>query len=45
MSRANSPMFTRRGFMLTSAMLAGGTALGGLSRAASAQAKEMDMWY
>ena len=26
-------------------MLAGGTALGGLSRGASAQAKEMDFWY
>lgn len=45
MDRANSPVFTRRGFMLTSAMLAGGTALGGLSRAATAQAKDMDMWY
>jgi ABC-type glycerol-3-phosphate transport system substrate-binding protein len=35
----------RRDFVLTSAMLAGGTALGGLSRGASAQAKEMDFWY
>jgi ABC-type glycerol-3-phosphate transport system substrate-binding protein len=44
----SNPRFTRlnrRDFVLTSAMLAGGTALGGLSRAASAQAKEMDFWY
>ena len=36
---------SRRDFVITSAMLAGGTALGGLSRGASAQAKEMDFWY
>jgi ABC-type glycerol-3-phosphate transport system substrate-binding protein len=42
---SNHPRLSRRGFVLTSAMLAGGTALGGLSRGASAQAKEMDFWY
>ncbi|WP_421695755.1 ABC transporter substrate-binding protein [Aestuariivirga sp.] len=31
--------------MINAAMLAGGSALGGLSRSASAQVKEMDMWY
>jgi len=35
----------RRGFVLTSAMLAGATALGVSPRGASAQAKEMDFWY
>ncbi len=39
------PMFTRRNLMINAAMLAGGSALGGLSRSASAQVKEMDMWY
>ena len=39
------PRLSRRDFVLTSAMLAGGTALGGLSRGAAAQAKEMDFWY
>lgn len=42
---SNHPRLSRRDFVLTSAMLAGGTALGGLSRGASAQAKEMDFWY
>jgi ABC-type glycerol-3-phosphate transport system substrate-binding protein len=45
MSNPNFPRLNRRDFVLTSAMLAGGTALGGLSRGASAQAKEMDFWY
>ena len=35
----------RRGFVLTSAMLAGATALGVTPRGAAAQAKEMDFWY
>jgi ABC-type glycerol-3-phosphate transport system substrate-binding protein len=38
-------MLTRRNLMLTSAMLAGGAALGGLSGGAAAQVKDMDMWY
>jgi raffinose/stachyose/melibiose transport system substrate-binding protein len=45
MSNPRLTRLNRRDFVLTSAMLAGGTALGGLSRAASAQAKEMDFWY
>ncbi len=45
MSNPGFPRLNRRDFVLTSAMLAGGTALGGLSGAASAQAKEMDFWY
>jgi ABC-type glycerol-3-phosphate transport system substrate-binding protein len=45
MSNPTSTRLNRRDFVLTSAMLAGGTALGGLSRGASAQAKEMDFWY
>jgi raffinose/stachyose/melibiose transport system substrate-binding protein len=45
MSNPNFPRLNRRDFVLTSAMLAGGTALGGLSRGASAQAKDMDFWY
>lgn len=45
MSRAGFPRLSRRDFVLTSAMLAGTTALGGLSRGAAAQAKEMDFWY
>ncbi len=45
MSNPRFPRLNRRDFVLTSAMLAGGTALGGLSGAASAQAKEMDFWY
>jgi len=45
MNKNALPMFTRRSLMLTSAMLAGGAALGGLSRGAAAQAKDMDMWY
>jgi raffinose/stachyose/melibiose transport system substrate-binding protein len=45
MSNPRHPRFNRREFVLSSAMLAGGTALGGLSRGASAQAKEMDFWY
>ena len=44
MSNPRFPRLNRRDFVLTSAMLAGGTALGGLSGAASAQAKEMDFW-
>jgi raffinose/stachyose/melibiose transport system substrate-binding protein len=45
MSNPRLTRLNRRDFVLTSAMLAGGTALGGLSRAATAQAKEMDFWY
>lgn len=45
MSNPRLTKLNRRDFVLTSAMLAGGTALGGLSRGASAQAKEMDFWY
>lgn len=45
MSRAGFPRLSRRDFVLASAMLAGGTALGGLARGAAAQAKEMDFWY
>jgi ABC-type glycerol-3-phosphate transport system substrate-binding protein len=45
MSNPGFPRLNRRDFVLTSAMLAGGTALGGLSGAASAQTKEMDFWY
>jgi raffinose/stachyose/melibiose transport system substrate-binding protein len=45
MSNPKLTRLNRRDFVLTSAMLAGGTALGGLSRGASAQAKEMDFWY
>jgi ABC-type glycerol-3-phosphate transport system substrate-binding protein len=45
MSNPRFPGLNRRDFVLSSAMLAGGTALGGLSRGASAQAKEMDFWY
>jgi ABC-type glycerol-3-phosphate transport system substrate-binding protein len=45
MNNPRFPRLNRRDFVLTSAMLAGGTALGGLSRGASAQAKEMDFWY
>lgn len=45
MSNTRHPRLSRRDFVITSAMLAGGTALGGLSGTASAQAKEMDFWY
>ena len=45
MSNAKFPRLSRRDFVLTSAMLAGGSALGGLPRGASAQAKDMDFWY
>jgi len=45
MDKSAYPMFTRRSLMLTSAMLAGGAALGGLSKGAAAQVKDMDMWY
>ena len=45
MNKNALPMFTRRSLMLTSAMLAGGAALGGLSKGAAAQVKDMDMWY
>ena len=45
MEKARYPMLTRRSLMLSSAMLAGGAALGGLGRNAAAQAKDMDMWY
>lgn len=43
--KAGLPRFTRRSLMINAALLAGGTALGGVSRNAAAQAKEMDMWY
>ena len=45
MDNSAYPMFTRRSLMLSSAMLAGGAALGGLSKGAAAQVKDMDMWY
>jgi ABC-type glycerol-3-phosphate transport system substrate-binding protein len=45
MTKSAYPMLTRRNLMLTSAMLAGGAALGGLSKGAAAQVKDMDMWY
>ena len=45
MNKSAYPMFTRRNLMITSAMLAGGAALGGLSRQAAAEVKDMDMWY
>jgi ABC-type glycerol-3-phosphate transport system substrate-binding protein len=45
MTKSAYPMLTRRNLMLTSAMLAGGAALGGLSGGAAAQVKDMDMWY
>lgn len=43
MDKSALPMFTRRSLMLTSAMLAGGATLGGLSRQVAAQTKDMDM--
>ena len=45
MTKSAYPMLTRRNLMLTSAMLAVGAALGGLSKGAAAQVKDMDMWY